>query len=118
MLLLTCLQAKENFKVRDAFETLIRKILTAKPSAGRNEGSGGVFGAGVAQRYCQYCYVSTALRCIIKITVYICMYVMNRHRMAALNMFSIEKQSQLRQMWLQKANQRMQTRINKRKENV
>mmetsp|Transcript_3518 Transcript_3518/g.5481 ORF Transcript_3518/g.5481 Transcript_3518/m.5481 type:complete len:218 (+) Transcript_3518:91-744(+) len=42
--------AKENFKVREAFETLIRKILSEKPGAGLGEGSGGVFGAGVDNR--------------------------------------------------------------------
>jgi len=38
--------AKNNVKVRDAFETLVRKILTKNPSAGTAGGSGGVFGAG------------------------------------------------------------------------
>lgn len=45
------LQAKNNFKVKEAFQTLIRTILANKPTAGLNEGSGGVFGAGVEQRY-------------------------------------------------------------------
>ena len=40
------LQAKENFKVKDAFESLIRKVVSKSPNAGRAEGSGGVFGAG------------------------------------------------------------------------
>ena len=41
-------QAKDNFKVRDAFEILVRKVISKKPDAGRLEGSGGVFGAGAA----------------------------------------------------------------------
>lgn len=40
--------AKKNLKVRDAFEGLARQIVAKKPDAGRNEGSGNVFGAGVA----------------------------------------------------------------------
>jgi hypothetical protein len=43
------LQAKDNFKVRDAFETLIRTILSEKPSAGQGAGSG-VFGSGEENR--------------------------------------------------------------------
>lgn len=38
--------AKENFKVKDAFENLIRTVLASNANAGRAEGSGGVFGAG------------------------------------------------------------------------
>jgi len=38
--------AKENFKVKDAFESLIRTVLAGNSNAGRAEGSGGVFGAG------------------------------------------------------------------------
>lgn len=41
------ISAKENFKVKDAFETLIRYILKANPNAGLATGSGGVFGAGM-----------------------------------------------------------------------
>lgn len=44
------ISAKNNFKVKEAFQTLIRTILANKPTAGLNEGSGGVFGAGVEQR--------------------------------------------------------------------
>lgn len=40
--------AKDNYKVKDAFEELVRKILNKKPDAGLHEGSGNVFGAGVA----------------------------------------------------------------------
>lgn len=36
--------------MKEAFETLIRKILQENPSAGRGQGSGGVFGAGVEER--------------------------------------------------------------------
>jgi hypothetical protein len=36
--------------VKESFETLIRKILLENPSAGRGQGSGGVFGAGVEDR--------------------------------------------------------------------
>jgi len=38
--------AKNNIKVRDAFETLVRKVLSKNPKAGSAGGSGGVFGAG------------------------------------------------------------------------
>lgn len=38
--------AKENFKVKEAFETLIRTVIASDANAGRSEGSGGVFGAG------------------------------------------------------------------------
>ena len=38
--------AKENFKVKDSFESLIRKVLSKDPKAGRSDGSGSVFGAG------------------------------------------------------------------------
>jgi len=38
--------AKNNFKVKEGFETLIRKILAKKPKGGQDEGSGSVFGAG------------------------------------------------------------------------
>lgn len=38
--------AKNNVKVRDAFDTLVRKILSKNPRAGSAGGSGGVFGAG------------------------------------------------------------------------
>lgn len=44
------MQAKDNYKVKDAFETLVRKIIAKKPDAGRSEGSGSVFGAGAAAR--------------------------------------------------------------------
>jgi small GTP-binding protein len=40
--------AKDNYKVKEAFENLVRKIVTKKPDAGRMSGSGAVFGAGVA----------------------------------------------------------------------
>lgn len=39
--------AKNNIKVREAFELLIRKILIYKPSAGQQKGSGSVYGAGI-----------------------------------------------------------------------
>jgi Ras-related protein Rap-1A len=42
----TELQAKENFKVKDSFEALIRKITSKNPTAGRSDGSGSVYGAG------------------------------------------------------------------------
>lgn len=44
-------QAKENFKVKDAFEALVRKVLSKSPKAGRAEGSGAVFGAGKLDKY-------------------------------------------------------------------
>lgn len=44
------IQAKQNFKVKEAFETLIRNVLAKKPNAGQQEGSGGVFGAGVVDK--------------------------------------------------------------------
>lgn len=40
------MQAKENFKVKDAFEALIRKVTSKNPNAGRSDGSGSVYGAG------------------------------------------------------------------------
>ena len=40
-------QAKENFKVKESFETLIRYVLKSNPTAGLASGSGGVFGAGM-----------------------------------------------------------------------
>ena len=46
-LLCFCVQAKENFKVKESFETLIRYVLKANPKAGLASGSGGVFGAGM-----------------------------------------------------------------------
>lgn len=39
-------QAKENFKVKEAFESLIRTVMAGDAAAGRSEGSGSVFGAG------------------------------------------------------------------------
>lgn len=41
------MQAKDNFKVKASFETLIRHILKKNPNAGLAGGSGGVFGAGM-----------------------------------------------------------------------
>ncbi len=58
-------QAKDNFKVRDAFENLVRKIISKKPDAGRNEGSGNVFGAGVVVRYSTSCIPSYVYGIII-----------------------------------------------------
>lgn len=40
------MQAKENLKVREGFESLIRKVIAKKPNAGQVKGSGNVFGAG------------------------------------------------------------------------
>jgi hypothetical protein len=44
------LQAKENTKVKDAFELLIKRILTKNPKAGQDSSSEatGVFGGGKA----------------------------------------------------------------------
>lgn len=38
--------AKEDFKVKDAFVALVRKILVKNPKAGSDQGTGSVFGAG------------------------------------------------------------------------
>ena len=38
--------AKEDFKVKDAFQALVRKILVKNPQAGADHGTGSVFGAG------------------------------------------------------------------------
>ena len=38
--------AKEDFKVKDAFAALVRKILLKNPTAGSDSGTGTVFGAG------------------------------------------------------------------------
>uniref|UniRef100_A0A7S0SUY6 Uncharacterized protein n=1 Tax=Chromulina nebulosa TaxID=96789 RepID=A0A7S0SUY6_9STRA len=38
--------AKNNFKIREAFELLVRKVIAKKPNAGQHDGPGGVFGAG------------------------------------------------------------------------
>ena len=38
--------AKEDFKVKDAFAALVRKVLVKNPSAGSDTGTGTVFGAG------------------------------------------------------------------------
>lgn len=40
--------AKNNLRVRDAFEMLVRRVVAKRPDAGRSEGAGSVFGAGVA----------------------------------------------------------------------
>ena len=40
------ISAKNNKGIKDAFEMLIRRITTAAPNAGRQAGSGNVFGAG------------------------------------------------------------------------
>lgn len=40
-------QAKENSRVKEAFETLVRKILTKNPKAGQDsDQAAGVFGGG------------------------------------------------------------------------
>lgn len=49
------LQAKENFKVKEAFEMLVRKVLAKNPTAGSaadlvNASAGGVFGGGKAEK--------------------------------------------------------------------
>jgi hypothetical protein len=45
-------KAKDNLKVRDAFDTLVRKILAKSPKAGQDsDGAVGVFGGGKADRY-------------------------------------------------------------------
>lgn len=41
-------QAKENTKVKEAFESLVRKILTKNPKAGDSDQAAGVFGGGKA----------------------------------------------------------------------
>ena len=42
-------QAKENLRVKDAFDTLVRKIVSKSPKAGQDaDGAGGVFGGGKA----------------------------------------------------------------------
>lgn len=48
--LLTASQAKENTKVKEAFETLVKKVLKKSPKAGVDTGdaAGGVFGGGKA----------------------------------------------------------------------
>ena len=38
--------AKEDFKVKEAFVALVRKILVKNPKAGSDQGTGSVFGAG------------------------------------------------------------------------
>ncbi len=38
--------AKQNVKVKEAFEELLKKIVSDAPDAGSGEGSGGVFGGG------------------------------------------------------------------------
>mmetsp|Transcript_27974 Transcript_27974/g.38531 ORF Transcript_27974/g.38531 Transcript_27974/m.38531 type:complete len:239 (-) Transcript_27974:1339-2055(-) len=45
--------AKENFKIKDAFELLVRKILSKNPTAGAGDGSAvaGVFGGGKADKF-------------------------------------------------------------------
>ena len=44
------IQAKENSKIKDAFESLVRKIVAKSPKAGQSDGkdnsAGGVFGGG------------------------------------------------------------------------
>jgi hypothetical protein len=41
------IKAKENSKVKDAFEMLVRKILTKNPAAGSSgDSASGVFGGG------------------------------------------------------------------------
>ena len=52
-LFIKLLQAKENFKIKDAFELLVRKIISKNPSAGSGDGSSatGVFGGGKAEKY-------------------------------------------------------------------
>lgn len=43
------LQAKENMKVKEAFQTLVQKILVKSPKAGQDsDGAAGVFGGGKA----------------------------------------------------------------------
>jgi hypothetical protein len=43
--------AKNNLKVRDAFEMLVRLILTRKPDAGQGGDSSGVFGVNPSKVY-------------------------------------------------------------------
>ena len=44
-------QAKENLKVKDAFELLVKKIINKNPNAGLDgDGDGGIFGGGKADR--------------------------------------------------------------------
>ena len=45
------LQAKDNSKIKESFETLIKKIITKNPKAGHAEANvaGGVFGGGKAE---------------------------------------------------------------------
>lgn len=43
--------AKQNLKVKEAFETLIRTIISKQPTAGSGQSSGGVFGGGVVDRF-------------------------------------------------------------------
>ncbi len=44
-------QAKENSKVKDAFDTLVKKILSKNPKAAQQDSdqAGGVFGGGKAE---------------------------------------------------------------------
>lgn len=45
----TYVQAKENTKVKEAFQTLVQKILLKSPKAGQDsDGAAGVFGGGKA----------------------------------------------------------------------
>ena len=49
MFILRAAQAKENLKVKDAFQTLVQKILLKSPKAGgAADGAAGVFGGGKA----------------------------------------------------------------------
>lgn len=45
------LKAKENSKVKEAFETLVRKILNKNPAAGTSsDTASGVFGGGKGEK--------------------------------------------------------------------
>ena len=43
--------AKQNLKVKEAFETLIRMVTSKQPNAGTGQSSGGVFGGGIVDRF-------------------------------------------------------------------